>query len=305
MKKVLVTGAAGTVGVQVVKYLLAEGKYEVTILDLKNKNSFQKLKRFRKRVNILYGDIMNNVLIEALVKDQDIIIHLASVLPPLSDMKKGLSEAIEYQGCENIIRAITYYNPKCHFIYASTTSIYNGIENPSVKSKIKKENLTYFAESKLKTEELIKDKLKNYTILRVPLVLSNLVNEPFIYNIKKKEVIDVITKEDCAYAFVRAIRYLDKLNKKTYNLSMAEPILYDDLLKNILKYRGLSFSFLFNKLFVEKKYVSPVTTDKDDLEEIIGYRNDTIQSYYNRIKRQNKNRKLAKILAKPFLGKQK
>lgn len=305
MKKVLVTGAAGTVGVHVVKYLLAEGKYEVTILDLKNKNSFQKLKRFRKRVNILYGDIMNNVLIEALVKDQDIIIHLASVLPPLSDMKKGLSEAIEYQGCENIIRAITYYNPKCHFIYASTTSIYNGIENPSVKSKIKKENLTYFAESKLKTEELIKDKLKNYTILRVPLVLSNLVNEPFIYNIKKKEVIDVITKEDCAYAFVRAIRYLDKLNKKTYNLSMAEPILYDDLLKNILKYRGLSFSFLFNKLFVEKKYVSPVTTDKDDLEEIIGYRNDTIQSYYNRIKRQNKNRKLAKILAKPFLGKQK
>lgn len=305
MKKVLVTGAAGTVGVHVVKYLLAEGKYEVTILDLKNKNSFQKLKRFRKRVNILYGDIMNNVLIEALVKDQDIVIHLASVLPPLSDMKKGLSEAIEYQGSENIIRAITYYNPKCHFIYASTTSIYNGIENPSVKSKIKKENLTYFAESKLKTEELIKDKLKNYTILRVPLVLSNLVNEPFIYNIKKKEVIDVITKEDCAYAFVRAIRYLDKLNKKTYNLSMAEPILYDDLLKNILKYRGLSFSFLFNKLFVEKKYVSPVTTDKDDLEEIIGYRNDTIQSYYNRIKRQNKNRKLAKILAKPFLGKQK
>lgn len=305
MKKVLVTGAAGTVGVHVVKYLLAEGKYEVTILDLKNKNSFQKLKRFRKRVNILYGDIMNNVLIEALVKDQDIIIHLASVLPPLSDMKKGLSEAIEYQGCENIIRAITYYNPKCHFIYASTTSIYNGIENPSVKSKIKKENLTYFAESKLKTEELIKDKLKNYTILRVPLVLSNLVNEPFIYNIKKKEVIDVITKEDCAYAFVRAIRYLDKLNKKTYNLSMAEPILYDDLIKNILKYRGLSFSFLFNKLFVEKNYVSPVTADKDDLEEIIGYRNDTIQSYYNRIKRQNKNRKLAKILAKPFLGKQK
>lgn len=305
MKKVLVTGAAGTVGVHVVKYLLAEGKYEVTILDLKNKNSFQKLKRFRKRVNILYGDIMNNVLIEALVKDQDIIIHLASVLPPLSDMKKGLSEAIEYQGCENIIRAITYYNPKCHFIYASTTSIYNGIENPSVKSKIKKENLTYFAESKLKTEELIKDKLKNYTILRVPLVLSNLVNEPFIYNIKKQEVIDVITKEDCAYAFVRAIRYLDKINKKTYDLSMAEPILYDDLLKNILKYRGLSFSFLFNKLFVEKNYVSPVTTDKDDLEEIISYRNDTIQSYYNRIKRQNKNRKLAKILAKPFLGKQK
>ena len=52
MKKVLVTGAAGSIGTHVIKYLLAEGKYEVTALDLKNKNVFKKMKRFRKRINI-------------------------------------------------------------------------------------------------------------------------------------------------------------------------------------------------------------------------------------------------------------
>ena len=50
MKKVLVVGAAGAVGIHTVKYLLSEGKYEITILDLKNKKSFNRLKRFRKRV---------------------------------------------------------------------------------------------------------------------------------------------------------------------------------------------------------------------------------------------------------------
>ena len=37
MKKVLVTGAAGVVGFQVIKYLLTEGKYEITVIDLKNR----------------------------------------------------------------------------------------------------------------------------------------------------------------------------------------------------------------------------------------------------------------------------
>ena len=91
MKKVLVTGAAGSIGVQVIKYLLAEGKYEITALDLRNKNVIKRLKQFRKRINILYGDVNDSVLIDALVKDQDIVIHLASALPPLSNMKKGLA----------------------------------------------------------------------------------------------------------------------------------------------------------------------------------------------------------------------
>ena len=39
LKKVLVTGAGGAVGIQVIKYLLSEGKYEITALDLRNKNS--------------------------------------------------------------------------------------------------------------------------------------------------------------------------------------------------------------------------------------------------------------------------
>lgn len=36
-EKVLVVGAAGAVGIHTVKYLLSEGKYEITILDLKTK----------------------------------------------------------------------------------------------------------------------------------------------------------------------------------------------------------------------------------------------------------------------------
>ena len=50
--KILVTGAGGTVGLQVIRFLLSEGKYEITALDLKNKHNYKRLKHFKKRINI-------------------------------------------------------------------------------------------------------------------------------------------------------------------------------------------------------------------------------------------------------------
>ena len=301
MKKVLVTGAAGCIGTQVIKYLLAEGKYEITALDLKNKTVFKRLKRFKKRINILYGDIGDRVLIEALVKSHDVIIHLASALPPLSDMKRGLAEIVEYDNTENIIRTIIYYNPKCHLMYASTTSMYKEKENVTVKTKIELNDYDYFSLAKLRTEQLIKEKLKNYTIYRIPLVLGYMDDDIFMYHVKKNSIVDVVTKEDIAYAFVKGIQNLDKLNKKTFNVTSEETILFKDLLINILKIRGLSFKYVLSRLFLEKNYYSPVCKDRDELEEIIHYRNDSLIEYYNRLKRKNSKRKFAKFLAKPFI----
>ena len=301
MKKVLVTGAAGCIGTQVIKYLLAEGKYEITALDLKNKTVFKRLRRFKKRINILYGDIGDRVLIEALVKSHDVIIHLASALPPLSDMKRGLAEIVEYDNTENIIRAISYYNPKCHLMYASTTSMYKEKENVTVKTKIELDDYNYFSLAKLRTEQLIKEKLKNYTIYRIPLVLGYMDDDIFMYHVKKNSIVDVVTKEDIAYAFVKGIQNLDKLNKKTFNVTSEETILFKDLLINILKIRGLSFKYVLSRLFLEKNYYSPVCKDRDELEEIIHYRNDSLIEYYNRLKRKNSKRKFAKFLAKPFI----
>ena len=301
MKKVLVTGAAGCIGTQVIKYLLAEGKYEITALDLKNKTVFKRLRRFKKRINILYGDIGDRVLIEALVKSHDVIIHLASALPPLSDMKRGLAKIVEYDNTENIIRAISYYNPKCHLMYASTTSMYKEKENVTVKTKIELNDYDYFSLAKLRTEQLIKEKLKNYTIYRIPLVLGYMDDDIFMYHVKKNSIVDVVTKEDIAYAFVKGIQNLDKLNKKTFNVTSEETILFKDLLINILKIRGLSFKYVLSRLFLEKNYYSPVCKDRDELEEIIHYRNDSLIEYYNRLKRKNSKRKFAKFLAKPFI----
>ena len=302
MKKVLVIGAAGSIGSCLIKYLLSEGKYEITALDLKTKNVYKRLHKYRHRINIVYGDVLDRNLLEPLVKDANIVIHLATCLPPLAEYKKSLVDLIDYSSTENIVRAINYYNPKCLLIYASSTSLYSK-DITDVNERLKVNESRYFDSAKLASEKLISKKVKRFIILRVPLVLSDLRKDPFIYNIKGNEPLEVITKEDAGYAFCASIDKVNKLNNKIIDIGGGQTCRcsYNELLVNILKYHGLSWKYILTLFFGEKNYTSPVLTDSDDSNKILGYRNDSLQSYYMRQKRRSKNRKLSIIIAKPFV----
>jgi nucleoside-diphosphate-sugar epimerase len=303
MKKVLVTGASGSVGINVLKFLLSEGKYEITALDIKNKDTMRKLKKYNKRINIIYGDICDKVLMNALVKDHDVIIHLASVLPPFAEINKSICEIVEYNGTKNIINAINNYNEKCFLIYASTTSLYDSSLSGNINEPINKSEISTFSLWKYKTEELIKKEIDNYLILRVPLVLNNINGESFIFNIKKNKIIEVTTDVDAAYAFVSSIDYQKKLNKKIFNIGMGQEgrITYQELLNNILRYEGISIKYIFTRLFLDNNYRSPILSDSDKLDDIIHYRNDSLDKYYKRLKKHGKNKRIRKLLAKPII----
>ncbi len=302
MQKVLITGAAGSIGLNVIKYLLSEGKYEITALDLRTKNSQKNLKKYRRRINTIYGDINDDVIISALVKDQDYIIHLASVMPPFANINSHISEAVEYNGTENIIKAINFYNPNCHLLYASSTTIYGNEEKVNVKSEAQISPLDYYSNTKLKVEELIKTKLKKYTIFRLPLVLCNPKTGPFMYNVKRKSKVEALTDNDAAYMFVNALNNSDKLNKKIYNAGGGDAMTgyYSEILANILDIYGLSFKYLTNLLFTDKDFCVQTYEDSDKINDILEYQSESLDSFYIRLKRTVKGRYLPRLFAIPF-----
>ncbi len=304
MEKVLVTGAAGVVGLKTIKYLLSEGKYEITALDLRNKDSQAKLRKYRRRVNVIYGDINDTVLMEALVKEQDYIIHLAGVMPPLADIKKDLSDLVEYKGTELIVKAINFYNPNCFLIYASSTTIYGDIKEASGKSPIKTTELDYYSQTKVKCEELIKKRLKKYTIIRLPLILSEPKLGSFMYNGKLNNDCEALTDNDAGYMLVKAISQGETLNKKVFNAGggTSQTSTYRNILANVLDIYGLSFKYILTALFVDKNFYTHIYTDSDNLNEILDFRSDSLASYYMRLKRKvGKKRVLARFLAKPIV----
>lgn len=305
MKKILVTGAAGTLGIQVLRYLLIEGKYEITALDLKNAHTYNRLKKYRKRINIVFGDVNDTVLMDYLVKTHDYIIHLAGIMPPFADVKEDLCRIVDYDGTKNIIDSIVNYNPKCFLIYVSSTTIYNNKDNASVKNKINIDPIDYYTSIKYSVEKLIKDSIKNYTIIRVPLVLCNVAKENFMYNVPINSKIETITSYDAGYALAMSVEHKKELNKKIFNLGGGEKCrtTYKELLIKILKTYGISFKYILAFFLADKNFYSNYYDDSDELEKILMFRKDSLAVYYNYLdeKYSGIRRFIPRLLAKPIV----
>ena len=308
MKKVLVTGAAGTIGLQTIRFLLSEGKYEITALELKNIRVYRRLKKFRKRINIVYGDVNDSALVDALVKDHDVVIHLAGVLPPFANIKDDMTRLNDYEGTVNIVEAIKNYNPRCYLLYPSSTSVYGSvdeIDNITVKTKGRINDYDFYSKYKLRSEQYIKHNLKNYSIFRLSYVLCDLKNETIIYNVPKDLNIETISSEDAGYAFVAALDFKNDLNRKIFNLSGGSKyrINYRDYLIRILKDYGLSLSFLSAYFFSEKNYYGGYYVYGDKLNDILNFRTKDINLYYEFIDdyRFKLSRFIPRLLALPFV----
>lgn len=301
MKRVLITGAAGTIGLQTLKYLLAEGKYEITALDLKNKSAYRKLKKYSRRVNVIYGDILDRNLVEKLVKDTDIIIHLASCLPPVCNYYQEIPKIIETEVTENIVRAINYYNPDCYLIYGSSTSLYDH-DDASVKDIINEKNLSNFSKAKYDSEKCIIKTVKKYTILRIPLVLGDFRTDNFIYSIPNNSNVECITKEDAALCITGLLNQNSKVNKKIFNISSGIQTTFVGLKNYILKVHGISNKYIAGAL-LQKDYTSPTLADTENLNKLLNYQNDTFKTYFNRQRKRSKHRSIHKLIGKLFIKK--
>ena len=309
MKKILVTGAAGTIGIQVIRFLLSEGKYEITALELRNVNAYKRLKAFRKRINIIYGDVNDKAIVDALVKDHDVVIHLAGVLPPLANFNEDICREVDYNGTKTIVDSIKRYNPECFLLYASSTSVY-GIQedykNIDKKTKFEIDEYDFYSKYKIECEKYIKTNLKNFSILRLAYILGDPGPENIIYNVPLDCHMEVLSAEDAGYAFVCAIDYKKKLNKKIFNVSGGEKfrVTYRDYVEKVFKTYGISFKFIASWLMAEKNYCGGYYKDGDELENILHFRSKNLSVYYNNTLARYKSkitRFLPRLFAVPFV----
>ena len=307
MKKVLITGASGTIGKKVIKYLLSEGKYEITALDVKTRKNYKVLKRYRKRIQIIFDDICNKSLIDSLIKDNDIVIHLASSLPPISNLDEDIMQNNDFTGTKIIVDSIKKYNPQCYLIYTSSTSIYGERENFTDISINDNPNIPYtdfFSKYKLKSEQYITKNLKNYTIYRLSYVLGNIKEDNIVYNLPINSEIEPILNENAAYAIVATIDNKKTLNRKTMNLTGGKNyrISYRDYLIKILECYGLTIKIWHSLLFVDKNFYNGYY-EKDKLNEILNYQTKNINVYLDSLEEYKGDirRYIPRLLAIPVI----
>ena len=98
--------------------------------------------------------------------------------------------------------------------------------------------------------------------------------------------IEIATPEDTARALVLAIEKRFGISKKIFNLGggINCRTTYEELLTHMFEIFGLGKLNFPNKAFAEKNFHCGFYEDGDDLENILHFRNDTMESYYIREK---------------------
>ena len=168
-KEILVTGGAGTIGIELVK-ILAKHKFKVSILDLPEQIKESK-KFLPKNIKIFEGSVLDrSVLISAIDKKQTVV-HLAASLGVRNTEENSYRcYQINVRGTENILDVCLQKKIK-KFIFASSSEVYGEpLKNP-IDESFPTQGKSNYAITKLMGESLVKsyndlDKSMKYVIFR-------------------------------------------------------------------------------------------------------------------------------------------
>jgi len=124
--RVLITGGAGFIGSHLADALLAQGD-QVSILDNLTTGSRTNIAHIENQVEIHNGDIRDEALVNKLVADADLVLHMAAALGVKNIMENTVeSVSINFTGSDVVLKAATTHNKR--LIIASTSEIYG--KNP-------------------------------------------------------------------------------------------------------------------------------------------------------------------------------
>lgn len=120
--RVLITGGAGFIGSHLCDVLVTEGR-NVSILDNLSTGTEKNITHLKNKIDIIKGDIRDKDLVEKLIKNSDLILHMAAAVGVENILKNPVdSISTNYHGSEVVLNAANKFDKR--IIIASTSEIY-------------------------------------------------------------------------------------------------------------------------------------------------------------------------------------
>ncbi|HQQ63225.1 MAG TPA: NAD(P)-dependent oxidoreductase [Pseudomonadales bacterium] len=165
---VLLTGPFGTIGTRVLEELLRR-KHVVTCFDLDNKTNRKIASGFGERIRMVWGDITDAVSVGEAVKSQDAVIHLAALIPPVSEQKPALAEKINVGGTRLILDAIAAQANMPLLVFPSSISVhgFSNTRQPPCRIDTPFQACDNYAGQKIECEKLLRQSIVPWVMFRI------------------------------------------------------------------------------------------------------------------------------------------
>lgn len=145
MVRYLVTGGAGFLGINLVRYLLGKG-HEVTSLDVAEFD----YPDCRDKVRIVTGDIRDTIKVAEAMEGVQVVVHCAAALPLY---KKEDILSTDVDGTRNVIEAASHQGVE-RFIHVSSTAVYGIPDHHPIYEDDELDGVGPYGEAKILAEEV-------------------------------------------------------------------------------------------------------------------------------------------------------
>ncbi|MDE6189894.1 MAG: NAD(P)-dependent oxidoreductase, partial [Clostridia bacterium] len=332
-KTVLITGASGSMGSQVLKCVMGTGKFNCIIL-LRKKSSNEKLreellKKYAKirtggKLEVVFGDISNRTDCDKVIEKSDYVLHCAAVIPPISDHDPKGAEKTNYEGARNLIDAIKA-SPRADeikYVHVGTVAEYGNrnwkhpwgrVGDPLVPSVY-----DFYAITKLKAERyLLEAELPHWVVLRQSGVLhdnlfKNNMSDGLMFHTCWNVPIEWATARDSGLALQHLVEFdtegklPEKFWQNIYNIGNGETCRvtgYETMGAGFALMGAKAEQFFKPNWCAERNFHCFWYYDSDVLNDYLDFRRETWKDFWKHMGKRNWYFKFGALLPKSFLSK--
>lgn len=217
--KILLTGAFGNVG-QSVLHEAKSSDIDLRCFDLKTKNNQAIADKMASSRDVVWGDIRNPDDVNRALQGQDVVLHLAAIIPPTSDHAPAYAKEVNVGGTTNVLQGIQAMPKPAKLVFASSLALFGRTQHLSPPRTIHDpiSPTDAYTHHKATCEALIKDTDIDWTILRLAAVLPlRLLNEidPILFEIPLTDRIEFVHTYDVGRALLNAAIH-QHISQKTF-----------------------------------------------------------------------------------------
>ena len=225
--KILVTGGFGNVGHAIIHELL-DRAHEVCVFELRNTKTLSYARKYGKKIKVHWGNLLDPASIKSALEDVDVVIHLAGIIPPLSEANNKLCQRVNVGGTKNLIEEIQNNINKPPIIFTSSAAVMGPTQDqePPIDPYTTPNPQTNYTQSKVDAEKLLQQSNLPYCICRFSAVLSTFTVGSFkvlkeAFEMPLDNRVEMVLDLDLAVALANAAELMisgDTLNRKILNI---------------------------------------------------------------------------------------
>ncbi|GLV54974.1 3-beta hydroxysteroid dehydrogenase [Dictyobacter sp. S3.2.2.5] len=207
--RILVTGAFGNVGFSAIQALIEQG-HTVRAFDRRTKATEKKANRVHGKVETIWGDIRDSQSVAEAVKGQEVIVHLAYIIPPAVDENPTLAQQVNVEGTRNVIEAAKAQPQPPKVLFSSSLDVFGPTQDKEPPRHVTDPVMATdeYTKHKLAGEEMLKSSGLEWAIYRfgdVPPLEPRQIH-PIMYTIPLNTRLEMIHTHDVGLAIANGMR---------------------------------------------------------------------------------------------------